>query len=250
MKMILQYVYLEGEDAMIKAKSSVRSRSRLERFLRSLSFLRICAIVIALIPSLPAYAALLSFGADSWKEEVLLHDGRKLIVERTLTYHGRSEPGQSAPIGEQIIRFTLPSSDKTVTWISEYSEEIGRANFNLLAVHLLDDIPYIVAEPNLCPSYNKWGRPNPPYVLFKYQDDRWQRISMDELPVEFKTINVVLYLGRYQVKNLMSMGLVSSEKIEELNKTIPLPELRKILRDPLSKEICHRYPGSPKAPGN
>ena len=60
-------------------------------------------------------------GADSWKEEVVLHDGKRIIVERSQTYKGRSEPGQSAPIGEHTIRFSLPGSSKPITWTSEYS---------------------------------------------------------------------------------------------------------------------------------
>lgn len=33
-------------------------------------------------------------GGASWKEEVLLHDGKALVVERTQTYGGRHEIGQ------------------------------------------------------------------------------------------------------------------------------------------------------------
>ena len=68
---------------------------------------------------------------DSWKEEVLLHDGQKIIVERSQSYKGRSEPGQPAPIGDHTIRFSLPGSGKPITWISEYGEDIGRTYFNL-----------------------------------------------------------------------------------------------------------------------
>jgi len=68
----------------------------------------------------------------SWKEEVLLHDGSKIVVERSQTYGGRHEIGQKPPIKEQEITFTLPGSSRSITWKSEYSEDIGRANFNLL----------------------------------------------------------------------------------------------------------------------
>jgi len=40
----------------------------------------------------------LGFGnSASWKEEVLLHDGSKIIVERSLSYGGRHEIGQASP---------------------------------------------------------------------------------------------------------------------------------------------------------
>ena len=119
-------------------------------------------LVLMMGVSMSADAGLFGFGGDSWKEEVLLHDGSKIIAKRSLSYGGRREIGQGAPIKEQTISFTLPNSDKTITWSSEYSEDVGRANFNLLALHVLKGTPYIVTEPNLCLSYNKWGRPNPP----------------------------------------------------------------------------------------
>jgi hypothetical protein len=80
-----------------------------------------------------ADAGLLGFGGDSWKEEVLLHDGSRIIVERSQSYGRRHEVGQSPPIKEQDITFTLPSTSKTIEFKSEYGEDIGRANFKLLA---------------------------------------------------------------------------------------------------------------------
>lgn len=183
-----------------------------------------------------ANAALFGVDGDSWKEEILLHDGQKIIVKRSQTYGGRSEVGQSTPIKEHTIEFTLPGSNKSIRWVSEYGEDLGRTNFNLLAVHLLNSTPYVVVEPNLCLSYNKWGRPNPPYVIFKYEGSTWKRISMEAFPVEFKTVNVVLGIRGQQVKNLVNMGLTSAKKIEQLNQQVEPLELKTILREPLSKE--------------
>lgn len=181
--------------------------------------------------SMSADAGLFGFGGDSWKEEVLLHDGQKIIVERSQSYGGRSEPGQSGPIKEHTISFTLPGSNKTITWTSEYGEDLGRTNFNLLAVHVLNGTPYIVASPNLCLSYNKWGRPNPPYVVFKYEGNGWQRIPLEQFPAEFKTINVVLSIQKFQADQLSGIGLTSAEKIKELNAHIEKPEHKTILRE-------------------
>lgn len=181
--------------------------------------------------SMNAEAGFLGFGGDSWKEEVLLHDGSKLIVKRSQSYGGKHEIGQPPPIKEHRIAFSLPGSDKTITWKSEYGEDIGRANFNLLAVHVLNGTPYIVASPNLCLSYNKWGRPNPPYVFFKYDGKIWQRIRLEEFPAQFKTINVAIYLGGRYVETMVSLGIVSAEKIKELNSDVRQPEYKTILRE-------------------
>jgi hypothetical protein len=44
--------------------------------------------------SLNAEAGLFGFGGTSWKEEVLLHDGSKVIVDRSAERGGRHEIGQ------------------------------------------------------------------------------------------------------------------------------------------------------------
>jgi hypothetical protein len=194
--------------------------------------LKTIGVVLTLGGSLSVNAGLFGLGGDSWKEEVLLHDGQRIIVQRTQSYGGRSEPGQSGPIKEHTIRFTLPGTSQTITWTSEYGEDLGRINFNLLAVHVLDGIPYVVAEPNLCLSYNKWGRPNPPYVFFKYEANTWQRIPLEQLPAEFKTINVAHNTIGRDAQDLVQMGLVPVEKVKAMNVSSN-PLYRSILREPM-----------------
>lgn len=193
-------------------------------------FSAIC-LVLTLGVSMSAYG----FNGDSWKEEVLLHDSSKIVVTRSQIYGGRHEIGQPPPIKEHTITFTLPASNNRITWTSEYGEDIGRTNFFLLAVHVLNGTPYIVAGPNLCLSYNKWGRPNPPYVFFKYDGKTWQRISLEEFPADFKTINVALDIMGREVENLVGLGFVSSEKIKELNHHTIISEFKTILREPVKQ---------------
>jgi hypothetical protein len=118
--------------------------------------------------SMSACASFLGLGGDSWKEEVLLHDGNKIIVERTVSRGGRHEIGQEPPIKEQSLSFILPGTNESVTWEDKFTEDIGGANFlpTLLDIH--NSVAYLVVKPMGCMSYNKWGRPNPPYVIFKY----------------------------------------------------------------------------------
>ncbi|MBI3771624.1 MAG: hypothetical protein HY272_02825 [Gammaproteobacteria bacterium] len=176
----------------------------------------------------------LGWGGDSWKEEVLLHDGQKIIVKRSQTYGGQHEIGQSEPIKEHTISFILPNSNKAITWTSEYGEDIGRTNFNLLALHILNGTPYIVADPNLCLSYNKWGRPNPPYVFFKYDDKEWKRIQISEFPAEFKSFNVVINLNAQHVKEMVHKGMIDTETIQKWNNDLlrNYPQYKTILREP------------------
>jgi len=169
----------------------------------------------------------------SWKEEVLLHDGQRIIVERTQTYGGRHEIGQSPPVREHTISFTLPHSNQTLSFKSEYSEDVGRANFNLLALHVMNGTPYIVAEPNLCLAYNKWGRLNPPYVIFKYDGKAWQRIPLSQLPARFKSINLIVNNGREEdiERAASGSGYVSVADVQQINSSLRQPEYKTILRE-------------------
>jgi hypothetical protein len=184
--------------------------------------------------SMNAIAGWLDLGGDSWKEEVLLHDGQKIIVQRTQSYGGRSEFGQAGPIKKHSVSFTLPGSSQYIIWNSEFGEDLGRTNFNLMAVHVLNGTAYIVATPNLCLSYNKWGRPNPPYIFFRYDGSAWIRIMLEQFPLEFKTINVVLSIQKFQAEKLSSVPLTSAEKIRDLNNHIDRPEYKTILREPVN----------------
>lgn len=175
----------------------------------------------------------LPFGGDSWQEEVLLHDGRTLVITRLQTYGGRHEIGQPSPIKEHTVTFTLPNTNNAVRWTSEYGEDLGRTNFHLLAVHILNGIPYLVTEPNLCLAYNKWGRPNPPYVVFKSDGTAWQRIRLEDLPAEFTTLNVVISLDSGIVQKMVKRGLIPVEEIRQLNRALPQPEFKTLLREPV-----------------
>jgi hypothetical protein len=209
-------------------------------------FRTIC-LVLTLGVSMNANAGLFGFGDPSWKEEVLLHDGSKIVVERSQSYGGRHEIGQSPPIKEQTITFTLPNTSTTIEFKSEYGEDIGRANFELLALHILNGTPYIVTAPNLCLSYNKWGRPNPPYVFFQYESKAWKRITLEELPTEFKDINLVIN-SKGEEKILTAQSIVSAELVKKLNGELRQPEYKTILREPIGRERCPQYPSGPKAP--
>lgn len=173
-------------------------------------------LVVVMGASMNAEAGLFGFGGTSWKEEVLLHDGSKIIVKRSQSYGGRHEIGQGGSIKEQEIAFTLPNPSKTITFKDEYSEDIGSRNFLLLALHILRGSPYIVAQPWLCLAENKWGRPSPPYVFFKYDGKEWLRIPLSEFPDEFKTINLLVNTKGNE-KTISSLTIVTAEHVQSLN---------------------------------
>jgi photosystem II stability/assembly factor-like uncharacterized protein len=191
-------------------------------------------LTVAMVACVSA-TSITKIAGDSWKEEIELHDGSTMIIKRTQHYKGRHEIGQAVPVGEHTVSFTLPQTGKSYTWTSEYGEELGRTNFNLLAVHVLDNTPYIVVTPNGCFSYNKWGRPNPPYVIFKHDGSTWQRIPLSELPPMFTTINVLVSITDKDTRGISSMRTISAATIKARNSELSQPEYKTLLREPVKK---------------
>ena len=189
-----------------------------------------------------ANAGLLGLIGDSWKEETLQHDGSKIVVERSQKYFFQGFE-KWPRVKEHTITFLLPGSNKDITWTSEYSEDIDNTNFDLLALHIFNGIPYIVAAPNLCLSYNKWGRPNPPYVFFKYDGTAWHRIPISDFPSDIREVNLLIdTAGGNDAERAIKSGFISGDSIKGLNAGIRKPEYKTILREPLSeariKDIC------------
>ncbi len=200
-------------------------------------------LVLTLGASINAYG----FGGDSWKEETLLHDGRKIIVERAVERGGRHEVGQKPPYKEQSLSFTLPGTNQTITWEDHYSQDIGTANFLPMALEISGGTPYLVAYPMGCLSYNKWGRPNPPYVAFQYRSKEWQRIPLHELPAEITTPNVIFSQPDVQVERF-GKRFITAEMIKGVIDGYKQPEFKTILREPIAGGRCPQYSSGPKAP--
>jgi len=175
-------------------------------------------LVLALGVSMTAFASLFSSG-ENWKEEVLLHDGSKLIVERSQTRGGNHEIGQPSPIKEWSITFTLPNSKKTITWNSKgwASSDTNGSSLGLLALDIVNSVPYIVTITGSCVDYNKWGRPNPPYVFFKYDGKAWQRIPLAEFPQEVKEANVVNDTDDHGHELDRHTGVVTTNEVNKMN---------------------------------
>lgn len=202
-----------------------------------------------------ACAGLPGLADSSWKEEVQLQDGNKIIVSRSVVRGGRHEPFQQSPIYSQDLSFVIPTTNEKVTWEDKFSEDIGSANFLPMMLEIDQDIAYLVVNPMGCLSYNKWGRPNPPYVVFQYQDKAWNRISLEELPDTFKTPNLIFSSPDETAKKL-DQRVVSSETIKALYASYSQPVHKTILRETVSKgggtscEVLERYKCGWGAPGD
>lgn len=174
-------------------------------------------------------------GSEKWKEEVLLHDGSKIVAERTVEHGGRHEIGQEPPYKYQSLTFTMPETKQEIVWEDKFSEDVGSSNFLPMLLDISHGAAYLVTYPMGCLSYNKWGRPNPPYVIFKYQDHAWQRIAIQELPAEIKTPNLIFSMPDIKVKE-SGKRFMTAEMIGALIASYKQPEYKTILRE--------AYPGA------
>jgi len=164
-----------------------------------------------------------------WKEEVLLHDGQTIIVDRSQKLGGYPYLASTErAILEEKWQFPVPGTYKIVTWKISQERPPKGYSLSLLVVGFVRGAPYIATSPAGCISYNYWGRPNPPYVFFKYDGKVWQRIKLEEFPMELTESNVIVGLPDYQNRT----GTIPIARIRQDNRYLEA-HLKKIMRQPV-----------------
>lgn len=198
-----------------------------------------CVGLLAL--SMDANAGLFGLGGTSWSEEATLHDGSKMIVERSVQRGGRHEIGQRPAYKVQSLTFALPTTNQRVKWVDEYDEDERHTIFLPMLIEVSGGTAYLVASIMGCTAFNKLGRPNPPYVVFKYRDKEWKRVALQELPIEIEKPNLLSSSPDIEVEKL-GREFITAEMIQEIARSYRQPEYRTILREPLPKarlqQIC------------
>lgn len=193
--------------------------------------------LVALGVSMNAFG-FLGLGGTSWKEEVLLHDGSKIIVERHVELGGRHEIGQRSMITENTLSFTMPQTGQRIAWKGEYAKEIGYTELLPMQLGIVRGVPYLVTRPVGCLAYNKWKRPNPPYVVFRYQNDAWQQITVKELPEEIQKPNLIISSPDIEGERAGQNPIPATE-ITRINAEHARDlQYRTILREPMAAQPC------------
>ena len=169
---------------------------------------------VVLVLSLPVTGCA---SGPTWKEEVVLYDGSKAVVERqvilgNLLDQEFSDVRHGPPVKGNILRSPLADGTWSAKWeaLGLYPQAIGRVG----------GAWYLSATPMLCGDYDKWGRPVPPYVFFRYSGTTWQRIEMDEFPREIAARNLT-YPGSYDHQSAAGTGFISAGKGRLLNPLLP-----------------------------
>jgi hypothetical protein len=204
-------------------------------------------VILILGINMNAQAQLFGIGGKtkSWKEEVLLHDGQIIIAERFYNLGGYStiDSTERAAV-DQTVTFSLPGTNKKIVWKTNYNAtDIKVDNLGLILFDVVNDTPYIATYPVGCFAFEKWKRPNPPYVLFKYESNQWKQISLSELPIPLNKANVVVGLPA----TVLLKPFYSVAQVNEKNRNV-VPRYKAVLREPLMRELCPLEHSGPKAP--
>ena len=183
-----------------------------------------------LLASAMANAGLFGFGDSTmrWQEEVKLHDGPVIVVERFYNLGGYPaiESHNRSPL-DQTLTIPVAGFSTAITWKTEFNDSPELNSLGPLLLDVVEGIPYLVASPAGCIAYNKWGRPNPPYILFKYANETWQRISLEAFPPMLVQSNL---MSRPDSRVLKPYYTVEQVKGQMQGRNIA-PEARSILRE-------------------
>ncbi len=197
--------------------------------------LSVVTMILALGVGMNAEAGWFGFGGDTmnWKEEVLLHDDQIIVAERFYRLGGYPAiESQERAALDVTVSFSLPGTSKKIVWKSDFRDSEPEPNsLSLIRLDVVKGVPYLATYPAGCIAYNKWGRPNPPQVLFKYEGEQWQRITVAELPAELINAQANVVVGRPAAKLLKPFYTVAGVNAE--NHDIHALEYKTILREPM-----------------
>ena len=166
----------------------------------------------------------------SWKEEVQLSDGQIIISERFYNLGGYPAiESRERTAVDETVTFNLPSGK--IIWKNDFRDSVPEPNsLNLIRFDVIKGVPYIATYPAGCIAYNKWGRPNPPQVLFKYANSQWKHITLAELPVSLIGTHANVVVGTPATSLLKSFYTVA--QVNEENDGIDEGPYKTILKEP------------------
>lgn len=143
-----------------------------------------------------------------WKEEILLHDGRKIIAEREDVAGGWTEPGQSGSTQKRTITFPDPDDPK-----KKYTHQItGSSNYLLLDFE--SGVPWLIVS--VGPFSVDTDCPIGSYETFTQVNGVWRSVSYSDLPKEFTTPNMSVTYTPDMPDPRKKGKILSAEEIQAL----------------------------------
>ena len=136
-----------------------------------------------------------SVRTESWTEDVVLHDGRQIKVEREVDWTFRIASGDAGS-GFQLfknwpdrfwLKFKHPDTHETIKWQ-------GEQHYNPVLLDIVDGIPYLVVYGSGSKETEAvYGCPELPYTYLKYESGffgKWSPVPVEKAPNVLQDANL------------------------------------------------------------
>jgi len=160
--------------------------------------------LLALLPALAGCTP----STFEWKEEILLHDGRKIIAQRADVEGGWAEPGQSGSAQKRTITFPDPDIPS-----KQYTHQITGST-NYLLVDFENGVPWLIVDVGPFSSDTKC--PIGSYETFTQISGVWRSVSYSTLPKRFNKPNMAVEYTPDMPDPRKRGQMLSAEKIQQL----------------------------------
>jgi hypothetical protein len=164
--------------------------------------------------------------SDTWEEDVELVKGKVISITRTQYYERYSELGAPGdgwrPVKSRIEFVQDKASPETIVWEEELDP---------LVLELINDHLVLVAKASYCDQYHRYGRPIPPYVIYRFANGRWDRSGFADLPAKLQA-NLLI-----DAKSKSSRRRVTIDFKKQMNDELGIPKFLKQI-DPSYRMVC------------
>lgn len=132
----------------------------------------------------------------TWQEEVKLLDGRVISVTQKRRIEGNIER-------EAWLTFRLPEfGDKEIVW---------HENLDMMVLNVYQNKLYVVGTPGTIIEYKQYGRPEPKYIGYRFDNAQWVRIPFSEIPVAIYDAN--MYPENMALARLKKVSISDKDEI-------------------------------------
>ncbi|THF62244.1 hypothetical protein [Pseudothauera rhizosphaerae] len=162
---------------------------------------------------------------DNWSEEIVLHDGSALKLERNVSYtlsHSFGDAGSGYQLSrnklrKHQLRFTHPKNGEILTWQGEVSVEP-------VLLDVVDGTPYIVLAARPTKEVAQiYGCTELPFIYLRHdhkQRNVWHPVPLDRAPDSLKRMNISIigdkspkqHLSAAEIDETIAKKIRSSER--------------------------------------
>lgn len=156
--------------------------------------MRLRAVFLLLLWTACSSAMGFSTRTENWSEDVVLHDGRLIKVEREVDYTFQFVSGDEASMtffaswpDRFSLKFKHPDTQKIIKWQ-------GEQYFNPVLLDLVDGIPYLVVMGRPSKDIeNIYGCPELPFIYLRYESGlfgKWLPTPVEVAPETLRKANL------------------------------------------------------------